>query len=156
MVTGMRMSNALCLLLHGIGVNADMARVKSLFALGTMFVALLPIFLTANLTYNSQLFNTSGSGKTQLSLDSLCHHWGLYISCRTSNPLAATGHNPNLYSGSSDFGRALTILQEMSSWKHGRRQSAANCVFAMLVYLRIFVLTSFIKSLPKGTDSLTA
>ena len=81
MVTGMMMSNAPCLLLHCIGVNADMDRVKSLFALGTTFVALLPIFLTANLTYNSQLFNTSGSGKTRLSLDGLCHHWGLYISC---------------------------------------------------------------------------
>ena len=56
---------------------------------------------------SSHLFNVSGSGKTRLSLDDLCSHWGLYISCKTLESAA---------SGSNDFIVATEMLQSMSSW----------------------------------------
>ncbi|KAF8241169.1 hypothetical protein L208DRAFT_1383632, partial [Tricholoma matsutake] len=53
------------LLLHDLGRSSDMERIKQLFVADTV-----------------HLFAASGSGKTRLSLEGLCHHWGFYISCR--------------------------------------------------------------------------
>lgn len=47
------------LLLHSLGVSVDKQKMDELFVNRTV-----------------HLFNTSGSGKTRLLLDGLCHHWG--------------------------------------------------------------------------------
>jgi hypothetical protein len=102
----------------------------------------------------SQLFNTSGAGKTRVSLDGLCHHWGLYISCKS---------NAKTASGSRDFEAATNILTSMSTWNQSqdlcgiqKNAAAADHTFAMLLCARIFILGKFVGHLPLGTDPVTA
>jgi hypothetical protein len=98
----------------------------------------------------SHLFNNSGSGKTRLSLEGLCHHWGFYISCRSKE--AAT-------SGSGDFEEAIAILKKTSTWNreesanHFQQNSdAADRVFAMLLCARFFVLEKFVDCTSSQTN----
>jgi hypothetical protein len=60
-----------------------METTEQLFICDTMYVVLTLLSTTIlNLLLTSHLFNTSGSGKTCLALDGLCHHWGFYFSCQ--------------------------------------------------------------------------
>jgi hypothetical protein len=102
----------------------------------------------------SHLFNTSGAGKTCLSLNGLCHHWGLYISCQSK---------ANTASGSQDFEAATEILMSVSTWNQSQDSSgiqkntaAADHVFAMLLCVCIFILRKFLGHLPPGTDPVMA
>ena len=67
------MSTDPMLLLLDLGGLTNEVWIKRLFAGGTMFVFILTFKTTTNLGRN-HLFNTSGAGKTWLSLDSLCKH----------------------------------------------------------------------------------
>jgi len=105
-----------------------------------------------NLAFSSHLFGVSGSGKTRLALDGLCHNWGLYISCRSS---------PGSPSGSGDFAEATLIMQTMSSWRAReanpeKAAEAANRTFAMLLCARFFVLKQLVQYLPRDTQPMVA
>ena len=96
---------------------------------------------------HSFLFNTSGAGKTRLSLEGLCRYWGIYLTCRA---------DPCVPSGSSDFAAAVAIM-ESSAWdKTGRNiqqnAGAADRVFTMLLCARIFVLKRLLDRVPLQTD----
>jgi hypothetical protein len=104
---------------------------------------------------HSHLFAISGGGKTRLSLDGLCHNWGIYISCRADRPA----------SGSGDFAAAAKMLATMGSWNQkdlnaadtfARNADAAERVFAMLLCARIFILHQFLQEVPGGTTLLDA
>jgi hypothetical protein len=105
--------------------------------------------ITGNLSAR-HLFNTSGSGKTRLALEGLCHNWGFYISCRSSDAVT---------SGSSDFEEAISMMQTISTWdsqptiNHGfhRNATTADRVFQMLLCARFFVLKKFVESIPDKT-----
>jgi hypothetical protein len=89
----------------------------------------------------SHLFGVSGSAKRRLSLDGLCHNWGLYISCRATKRSA---------SGSNDFAEVTLMIQNMSAGRtreanSERAGAAANHAFAMLLCARIFVLKQFVR-----------
>ncbi|KAJ7479815.1 hypothetical protein FB451DRAFT_1031848, partial [Mycena latifolia] len=44
------------------------------------------------------LMNTSGTGKTRLSFEGLCRHWGFYfIMAQDANNLGAMNIRPGLY-----------------------------------------------------------
>ena len=100
------------------------------------------------LALSSHLFNVSGSGKTRLSLDGLCSHWGFYISCRTVTGTA---------SGSNDFTVATQMLQSMSKWcanppDLSNNGTAARCAFAMLLCARVFILKQLVQHFPAETN----
>ncbi|KAF8510406.1 hypothetical protein BU17DRAFT_98110 [Hysterangium stoloniferum] len=124
------------LLLHDLGKDVDTERIKKLFIDDTV-----------------HLFGASGSGKTRLSLDGLCCNWGLYISCRNTGGPA---------SGSNDFTVATKMLEDMSTWKtggsdeHKNNAKAAHRIFAMLLFVRIFVLKELVKRLPLNIDPMVA
>src|SRR6266542_3306167 len=91
----------------------------------------------------SHLFAVSGSGKTRLCLEGLCHRWGFYISCR--------GASKNRAAGSSDFLAATQTMREMSGWDErtkatdgvidpNRNTNVARRAFEMLMCARLFVL----------------
>jgi hypothetical protein len=87
----------------------------------------------------AHLFGVSGSGKTRLALEGLCHNWGFYISCQ-SNPMLRA-------SGSRDFEAATTISTSMSTWNQGmsavdisNNETAADRVFYVLVSSSFCVL----------------
>jgi hypothetical protein len=99
---------------------------------------------------SSHLFGVSGSGKTRLSLDGLCSHWGLYISCRTWRTTGDTA------SGSDDFAVAMKMMQSMSTWginspDLSKNSSTASRTFAMLLCARFFILKRFVQHLPRNT-----
>jgi len=99
----------------------------------------------------SHLFAVSGSGKTRLSLEGLCHKWGLYISCG--------GDYRKRASGSSDFLYAIEQMESMSNWKRGTddaKVDAAHRAFAMLICARVFVLKCLLENLPAGTTAKIA
>lgn len=94
--------------------------------------------INSNLALSSHLFSVSGSGKTRLSLDGLCSHWGLYISCRTMADTA---------SGSNDFKATTDMLQTMSDWGTSspdlsNYSPVAHRAFTMLLCARVFILCS--------------
>ena len=113
-----------------------------------------------NFTSSSHLFAVSGSGKTRLTLEGLCHNWGLYISCQ------ARSHNSqNLATGSRDFQTAIDIMKSMSMWDKGAGTSetditknvdVTNRAFAMLICARVFVLWHLLKKLPSDADVMVA
>ena len=100
------------------------------------------------------------SGKTHLTLEGLCHNWGFYISCRLHLP-----ESLHQKIGSFDFSKAIGIMESMSKWDNGTGMSetiitknvaVANCVFAMLICARVFVLKNLLKELPKDVDVMVA
>ena len=100
------------------------------------------------LALSSHLFSVSGSGKTRLSLDGLCSHWGFYISCKNETGTA---------SGSKDFTVATEMLQSMSSWRTdpeslSNNGAAANRTFAMLLCARLFILKQLVQHFPAETN----
>jgi hypothetical protein len=101
-----------------------------------------------NLTFLfSHLFAVCGSGKTRLSLDGLCHNWGLYISCQATKCIA---------SGSNDFAEASLMMQNMRKADPENAAIAANRAFAMFLCARIFVLKQLVRYLPVDTDPTVA
>ncbi|KIL59153.1 hypothetical protein M378DRAFT_200227, partial [Amanita muscaria Koide BX008] len=136
-VSGVRLSRDPNLLLHGLGKNIDMETTEKLFVRDTV-----------------HLFNTSGSGKTRLTLDGLCHNWGFYFSCQRKLDSA---------SGSGDFEEAIRVIKDLSTWNWGtgperlcQNATAADRVFAMLLCARIFVLKQFLDCIPHPVDVLAA
>ena len=102
-----------------------------------------------NLTLYSHFFAVSGSGKTRVSLEGLCHEWGLYITCG--------GGDMGQPSGSGDFKAATLIMESMSDWDgEADNVEVAHRAFAMLICARVFVLKSLLEKLPSGTDPETA
>ena len=103
--------------------------------------------INSNLALSSHLFNVSGSGKTRLSLDGLCSHWGLYISCGTVR---------GTVSGSDDFQQAKEMLQTMSTWSTkspdlSNNTSPAQRIFAMLLCARLFIFKKLVQHFPVNT-----
>ena len=110
-----------------------------------------------NFAWCSNLFAVSGSGKTRLSLEGLCHNWGFYISCR--------GGSQKRAAGSRDFELATKIIESMSQWDESigtgeadiaKNVKVAHHAFAMLICARVFVLSHLLKKLPIGTDVMVA
>lgn len=95
------------------------------------------------------LFNVSGAGKSRLSLEGLCEHWGIYLTCESTS---------NFPSGSRDFTVATDILQEMGTWNADsdtikrNAAAAADRVFAMILCARIFILNQLLNHTPSETD----
>ncbi|KAF8340839.1 hypothetical protein F5887DRAFT_919439 [Amanita rubescens] len=121
------------LLIHGLGKHADQERIEELFKRDRCDTV--------------HLFSVSGSGKTRLSLDGLCSHWGLYISCRTVQGTA---------SGSNDFEEATEILQTMSTWSDkspdlSNNTPPARRIFAMLLCARFFIFKQLVQHFPVNT-----
>lgn len=107
----------------------------------------------------SHLFAVSGSGKTRLCLEGLCHRWGFYISCK--------GTSLNRASGSHDFLTATKEMTEMSGCDEctevtdgtidpNKNTNVARRAFEMLICARLFVLKHLLVKLPPGTDAETA
>ncbi len=105
--------------------------------------------INSDLALSSHLFSVSGSGKTRLSLDGLCSHWGLYISCRSMIGMA---------SGSNDF---TELLQDMSTWTTKSPDLSNNGpvthrAFEMLLCARVFILKQLVQRLPVNTGVTVA
>ncbi|KIM39923.1 hypothetical protein M413DRAFT_446839 [Hebeloma cylindrosporum] len=131
---GMELPSELMLLLHDLGVDKDDPRIKRLFNSGT-----------------AHLFAPTGSGKTRLSLEGLCHFWGLYISCQ--------GGSAKLATGSRDFKRATNAMMSIISWDATgvtKTIDVSNRAFDMLICARIFVLKQLLTSshLPLDEDPM--
>ena len=114
----------------------------------TIIVKTILILLATLLALSSHLFSVSGSGKTRLSLDGLCSHWGFYISCRTETGTA---------SGSNDFTIATQMLESMSSRRTeptdlSNNGTAAHRAFAMLLCARLFILKQLVEHFPAETN----
>ncbi|KAF8338350.1 hypothetical protein F5887DRAFT_1137571 [Amanita rubescens] len=129
------------LLIHDLGKHTHQERIKELFERG--------IDDSCDIVH---LFSVSGSGKTRLSLDGLCSHWGLYVSCRSMIGMA---------SGSNDFTEATEILQSMSTLSTKSPDLASNGpvarrAFEMLLCARIFILKQLVQRLPVNTDVTVA
>lgn len=108
--------------------------------------------LAANHAY-SFLFNTSGAGKTRLSLEGLCDHWGIYLTCQSGRRFGTFG--------SSDFQAATSILTSISTWDPTAQNftdniATADRVFAMLLCARVFIFQQLLAQIPKQTDVRTA
>ena len=134
------------LLLHNLGNHPEEDRIQKLFIDGTMFV-FHPDCVTAVDHVHSFLFNTSGAGKTRLSLEGLCRHWGIYLTCQAA---------PRAPSGSGDFAAAVAIM-ESSTWDETgcniqQNASATDRVFAMFLCARLFVLKRLLDLVPLQTD----
>jgi hypothetical protein len=129
------------LLLDRLGQHCDRERIGELFDPGTtVFVAMVSFYLVVYLNFpRRHLFAPSGAGRTHLTLDGLCSHWGFYISCK--------GNEASL-SGSSAFDKATSrMMIAMSTWNKGTGNSlyennyASACrVFFMLLCVRVFVM----------------
>ena len=96
------------------------------------------------------MFNTTGSGKTRLSLEGLCEHWGFYLSCRSMPPYP---------SGSGDFEAATNTMMSLSTWDRGKsdkdilhNNATAKRVFTMLLCARVFVFKQLLDRIPAQTD----
>ncbi len=88
-------------------------------------------------------FAVSGSGKTRLTLEGLCHQWGFYISCR--------GASKNWAAGSDDF-LVATTMEEMSSWDKCNEGpddpvNVARRAFEMLICAWLFVFKHLLTKL---------
>jgi hypothetical protein len=110
-----------------------------------------------NFPWSSHLFAASGSGKTRLSSEGLCHYWGFYISCQ--------GGSQKRPAGSRDFATAAETMESMSEWDKSSGMSrpdvtknvkVATRAFAMLICARVFVLKHLLENLPPGTDAMVA
>ena len=151
-VPGVTMSTDLHLLLHDLGNSTDRERITQLFLPGTTSVILNCTRMTIpNYFSCSQLFETSGAGKTRLLLEGLCHHWGFYIACSTKDK--------GPVSGSGDFEAAVETLLSISTWDQDEsaegikmNRDAAKRVFAMLLCARVFTFSQFVRCLPVQTD----
>ncbi|KAM6500713.1 hypothetical protein JOM56_003727 [Amanita muscaria] len=124
------------LLIHDLGKHTDQERIKDLFECDRDDICDIV-----------HLFSVSGSGKTRLSLNGLCSHWGLYISCRTMRGTA---------SGSNDFKVATDMLQTMSDWRTSssdlsNNDSVAHRAFTMLLCARVFILKQLVQHFPDNT-----
>ena len=111
-----------------------------------------------NFAWCSHLFAISGSGKTRLALEGLCHNWGFYISCRRQS-IGSQSQS----SGSRDFETVTEIMESMSGRDKGEEEiciaknvDVANRAFAMLLCARVFVLRHLLKNLPIGVDAMVA
>ena len=105
--------------------------------------------MITNVAWCSHLYAGSGSGKTRLCLEGLCHRWGLYISCRGASSVRAAG--------SHDFTVATELMTTMSTWGScTQNRDAAHRAFAMLICARVFVLKCLLVKLPPDTDMETA
>lgn len=138
------------LLLHDIGQNVNEIQLEKVFCPGTTFVVFCFHMIMSKLCpSNSHLFNTSGAGKTRISLDGLCQNWGLYFSCQS---------RPDFPSGSNDFQDATKILTEMKGWGNNSNENsnAARHVFAMMYCVRMFLLKEFVNCLPQDTRAIDA
>jgi hypothetical protein len=153
-VPEMTLSTEPNLLLHELGRRVNMERVERLFDCGTTYVVWNTSYALVDPAHR-HLFNTSGSGKTRLILDGLCHKWGIYISCRT-NDSSKTG-------GSLDFYAAtFEVLPELSTWNidvsnrlvHNAR--SADRIFMMLLCARVFILKQLVDRIRPFTDPMTA
>jgi len=102
--------------------------------------------MITNVAWYSHLYAVSGSGKTRICLEGLCHRWGLYISCR--------GASSDRAAGSHDFTVATELMTTMSTW--GSSKQNHDAAFAMLICARIFVLKCLLEKLPLDTDMETA
>ncbi|KAF8223481.1 hypothetical protein L208DRAFT_1316565, partial [Tricholoma matsutake] len=127
------------LLLHDLGTYQDKEQIQSLLVPNTV-----------------HLFAVSGSGKTRLALEGLCHKWGFYFTWQDDwKPGAA---------GSHDFVQATRIMESMSQWNKStgsqpdttKNVKVAGRAFTMLICARVFVLSRFLKNLPSGTDAMVA
>jgi hypothetical protein len=148
------------LLLHDLGTDQGKERIQGLFADDTMFGSFFNHFhgrWLIQILPCSHLFAVSGSGKTRLSLEGLCHNWGFYISCR--------GGSEDLAAGSYDFQKATKMMEQMSQWDDSigtdkadntKNVKVAYRAFAMLICARVFVLRQFMNKLPNGTDLMAA
>ena len=150
-VPGFDMSTDPNLLLHNLGVYVDQQKIKELFANRTVYVDQSTHCLQSIITFYlcSHLFNTSGSGKTRLLLDGLCHHWGFYFTCRVESASAG---------GSSDFTDASSIIPSYQSRGQAGdiRAKAAERTLSMLVCGRIFILMKLLECLPVDTTDTDA
>ncbi|KAF8344443.1 hypothetical protein F5887DRAFT_1204973 [Amanita rubescens] len=118
------------LLIHELGKHADQERIEELFKCDRI-----------DICDTVHLFNVSGSGKTRLSLDGLCSHWGLYISCRTRGTA----------SGSDDLQQAMEMLQTMSTPDLSNNTSPAQRILAMLLCARFFIFKQLVQHFPVNT-----
>ena len=155
-VPGVTMSTDPQLLLHDLGKFTDQGRIECLFCSGTTCViSNHTCRIISNCSSHSQMFETSGAGKTRLLLEGLCHHWGFYIPWTTEDRGAVCG--------SKDLETAVKMLPSMRIWNANtsdkgiqKNQDAAKRVFAMLLCGRVFILDQFIRTLPVQTDVLEA
>jgi hypothetical protein len=141
--------NDLSLLLHDIGKFPDEESIKKLFVNDTVFVAPYTACMAVANHACSFLFNASGTGKTRLSLKGLCHHWGIYFTCRSGRRSATFG--------SGNFQAATEMLTSISGWDPANqnfRQNAAlaDRVFAMLLCARVFIFKQLLTRIPLQTD----
>lgn len=141
--------NDVSLLLHEVGKHPDEDRIKNLFIEDNMFVAAHPCIVVANYACSS-LFNTTGTGKTRLSLEGLCCHWGIYITCESY---------PSF--GSSDFSEVTAMFTSSSTWdptdqKFWQKRNIVNRPFAMLLCARLFIFKQLLTRIPLQTDVKTA
>ncbi|KAF8522268.1 hypothetical protein BU17DRAFT_87361 [Hysterangium stoloniferum] len=94
---------------------------------------------------------------------------GIRTIVKTINPnLALSSHlfgvcgSGGLASGSSDFKVVTEMLQSMSTWNtgdsdgHSKNAKSADRVFAMLLFVRLFVLKQLVQHLPFNTDATVA
>lgn len=130
-VPGFTMTTDPNLLIHNMGVSVDQQKIRELFCNNTV-----------------HLFNTSGSGKTRLLLDGLCHCWGIYFTCRAEFPSG----------GSKDLRDASNTLPKFQSWGGAGdvRAKAAKRALSMLVCSRIFLFKKFVEALPEGITAVAA
>jgi hypothetical protein len=148
-VPNVAISNDLSLLLHDVGKFPDKERIRKLFINDTMSVALCPACMAVANHARSFLFNTSGAGKTRLSLEGLCHHWGIYLTCQSGQKSATFG--------SSDFRVAIETLTDIGTWDSTDQNvtnsaATADRVFAMLLCARVFVFKQLLDRIPLQTD----
>jgi hypothetical protein len=153
LVPGIEMSTDANLLLHELGQRCDMRKITQLFSGGTVYIVSISFCMALlDMAPYRHLYNTSGSGKTRLSLVGLCHEWGLYLSFLRRDA-----------TGSRDLQDAiLKVLPSISIWnKEGLRRlddnlQIAEHVFAMVLCARVFVLRELVDRIPLSTNATTA
>jgi hypothetical protein len=101
------------------------------------------------MSLTSHLFNTTGSGKTRLCLEGLCHNWGFYFSC-VSKVFAS--------SGSRDVELAIDMIPKMNTFGHNLEMNvlAADITFHTLLCARLLVFQKFMSYLPPATRPILA
>jgi hypothetical protein len=152
------------LLLHDLGKYTSREKIERLFVCDTVFVVFIASFsrriTNPDFAWCSHLFAVSGSGKTRLALEGLCHKWGFYFSCRTRSYF--TQKQPI---GSGDFELVTEIMKSMSKGDKGtdtcdaditKNVEVADRAFAMLICARVFVPKHLLKNLPINTDTMVA
>jgi hypothetical protein len=77
-----------------------------------------------DLVPHRHLYNTSGSGKTRLSLDGLCHNWGFHITCRNGDCADTIGSlDFYTYHDSKDF----TVHEYVERGEHQSSFRQCSC-----------------------------